>query len=160
MLKLQNDTSVVSVLNEIAKQINENPQIDKEQIIKLFSSDGFKSMIKDSLMQKWMITPQEVAQKAKMDSLYNGVKDQIEKLEHVIKENGATGSSITTTANLIKSNVEFMNYMFQYCENFNGDLSKCKIATNYSNHRINFRLSEETKKMLNYDVNSPLFLMY
>ena len=45
-----------------------------------------------------------------------------------------------------------------YC---NGDLSKCKIATNYSNHRINFRLSEETKKMLNYDVNSPLpLLMY
>lgn len=113
MLKLQNDTSVVSVLNEIAKQINENPQIDKEQIIKLFSSDGFKTMIKDSLMQKWMITPQEVAQKAKMDSLYNEVKDQIEKLEHVIKENGATGSSITTTANLIKSNVEFMNQINQ-----------------------------------------------
>ena len=113
MLKLQNDTSVVSVLNEIAKQINENPQIDKEQIIKLFSSDGFKSMIKDSLMQKWMITPQEVAQKAKMDSLYNEVKDQIEKLEHVIKENGATGSSIANTANTIKSNVEFMNQINQ-----------------------------------------------
>ena len=45
-----------------------------------------------------------------------------------------------------------------YCD---GDLSKCEIATNYSNHRINFRLSEETKKMLNYDVNSPLpLLMY
>ena len=48
-----------------------------------------------------------------MDSLYNEVKDQIEKLEHVIKENGATGSSITTTANLIKSNVEFMNQINQ-----------------------------------------------
>ena len=113
MLKLQNDTSVVSVLNEIAKQIGENPQIDKEQIIRLFSSDGFKSMIKDSLMQKWMITPQEVAQKTKMDSLYNDVKDQIEKLEHVIKENGATSSSITNTVNTIKSNVEFMNQINQ-----------------------------------------------
>lgn len=108
-VRIENNTSVVSVMNEIAKQLTSNPELTKENIIKLFSSDGFKAMVKDSLEQQWMIKPEDVANEKKMDKIYDQVKNQLDRMEHAIKESGASGSNISTVADNIKANVEFMN---------------------------------------------------
>lgn len=110
---IKEDTSVVSVLNEISRQLSDNPNISRQSILKLFSGDAFSAMVKDSLEQQWLIKPKDIENGQKVDRIYEQVKDQIDKIEHVMKENGAGSSSVTNTANNIRSNVEFMNQINQ-----------------------------------------------
>lgn len=112
---IKEDTSVISVLNEISRQLNDNPNISRQSILKLFSGDAFSAMVKDSLEQQWLIKPKDIENGQKVDRIYEQVKDQINKIEHIMKENGAGSSSVTNTANNIRSNVEFMNQINQTC---------------------------------------------
>ncbi len=112
---IKEDTSVISVLNEISRQLNDNPNISRPSILKLFSGDAFSAMVKDSLEQQWLIKPKDIENGQKVDRIYEQVKDQINKIEHIMKENGAGSSSVTNTANNIRSNVEFMNQINQTC---------------------------------------------
>lgn len=108
-VKLNNDTSINAVLNEITRQLGDNPTLTKESVIKLFSSDGFKALVKDALEQQWMIKPADVAKGEKLDKLYDQVKNQLDRMENVIKASGSSNSNISNIADGIKGNVEFMN---------------------------------------------------
>ena len=59
------------------------------------------------------------------------------------------------------SNVEFMNYMFQYCENFNGDLSKWNVSK-VENMKGMFKKCEsfEGKGLENWDINNVKSMNY
>ncbi len=107
------ETSAVEVLNRISKLLAQNPDGSKENIIRLFSNEGFRSVINNVMEQQWTLKPKDVAsENGKINKLFEKIENQLNRLENVIKAAGVQGERgeqvLNTSAN-IKGNIEFMN---------------------------------------------------
>jgi flagellar hook-length control protein FliK len=83
--------------------------VDKEQLKKLFSSDEFKALVRDSLEQQWTVRPKELNSSDQINRLYDKLNDQIERMENAMKAAGQTNTDFAQTAAEIRGNIEFMN---------------------------------------------------
>ena len=107
------ETSAVEVLNRVSKLLAQNPDGSKENIIRLFSNEGFRSVINNVMEQQWTLKPKDVAsENGKINKLFEKIENQLNRLENVIKAAGVQGERgeqvLNTSAN-IKGNIEFMN---------------------------------------------------
>ncbi|MEE1029032.1 MAG: flagellar hook-length control protein FliK [Agathobacter sp.] len=111
------EAGTVEVLKDIQTLIDNSAKIDKDTLLKLFSNDNFKTLVKDALEQQWLIKPQDLAREAdvskKINKLYEKVEEQLAKLEQVVKASGQTDTAVSSLAAEIRNNVEFMNQINQ-----------------------------------------------
>ena len=104
------ETSAVEVLNRVSKLLAQNPDGSKENIIRLFSNEGFRSVINNVMEQQWTLKPKDVAsENGKINKLFEKIENQLNRLENVIKAAGVQGEQILNTSANIKGNIEFMN---------------------------------------------------
>ena len=112
-----NEAGTVEVLKDIQTLIDNSAKIDKDTLLKFFSNDNFKTLVKDALEQQWLIKPQDLAREAdvskKINKLYEKVEEQLAKLEQVVKASGQTDTAVSSLAAEIRNNVEFMNHINQ-----------------------------------------------
>ena len=104
------ETSAVEVLNRVSKLLAQNPDGSKENIIRLFSNEGFRSVINNVMEQQWTLKPKDVAsENRKINKLFEKIENQLNRLENVIKAAGVQGEQVLNTSANIKGNIEFMN---------------------------------------------------
>lgn len=106
--KIHKDASVVSVLNDINELLAKNPQMDKKVLLEFFSGNEFKAMIRDSLEQQWTIRPKDLEGADKINRLYEKLENQLTRIEDVVKATGQQENHVTSIADNIRSNVDFM----------------------------------------------------
>lgn len=111
--KYGKDSAAAEVLRDLGQAMKTALPMEREHLQKLFSSKEFKSLVKDTLEQQWMIKPSELAQEDKIGKLYERLTGQMERIENAMKATGQENTNFTQLATDIRSNVEFMNQINQ-----------------------------------------------
>jgi hypothetical protein len=104
--------SSTALLNAVKNQLSSGGQ-DKTPLLSLMSGKEFQTLLKDAMEQQWMLKPEEITQKNKINQLYEKVEDQLNRLESVMKAAGQQNETISNLASDIRSNVEFMDQINQ-----------------------------------------------
>lgn len=112
-LKYGKDSEAAEALRDLGQVMKTALPMEREHLQKLFSSKEFKSLVKDTIEQQWMIKPSELAQEDKIGKLYERLTGQMERIENVMKAAGQENTNFTQLATDIRSNVEFMNQINQ-----------------------------------------------
>lgn len=87
---------------------------------KLYRSEEFRNLLKDTLQNEWSLTPEELTEDGKVKEFYQKLLLQSQKLTQIMEQ--AATQNQTSTGNAlqnIRENIEFMNQMnqmFQYVQ--------------------------------------------
>ena len=109
-----------------------NPDL-KNDWEKLIQSNEFKNILKESLLNEWLLSPEEVALDGKVAHLYEKIQAQTEKILQMLESAEEKNSPIMKSISQLSQNVEFMNHLNQvvtyiqlplkfYHENSSGEL--------------------------------------
>jgi hypothetical protein len=104
--------SATALLGAIKNQL-QTGSMDKDSLLALVSGKEFQTLLKDAMEQQWMLKPEEITQKDRINRLYEKVEDQLTRLEDVIKATGQQNENVSNLASNIRSNVEFMDQINQ-----------------------------------------------
>ena len=116
----EGNLSVREALTEIAKVLAQLPEESREILShQMFSEKGFQSLIKNSLTEQWLLTPQEVQDKGRVDALYERLHTQFSKLNEIISEKVSAENPLAKSVTNLQNNLDFMNQlnqMFSYVQ--------------------------------------------
>jgi hypothetical protein len=104
--------SSAALLGAIKNQL-QTGGMDKDSLLALVSGKEFQTLLKDAMEQQWMLKPEEITQKDRINRLYEKVEDQLTRLEDVIRATGQQNENVSNLASNIRSNVEFMDQINQ-----------------------------------------------
>lgn len=107
------DSGVVEVLKDLQQVLKDPLPMEREHLSRLFSSDEFKTLVKDTMEQQWMLTPEELKEPDKIGKLYQKMEGQLERLTEAMKAAGQESTNVTQLATDVRSNIEFMNQVNQ-----------------------------------------------
>lgn len=104
-----------AVLTQIQHLISENPYMIredfKEDLKSLFGSREFRNLLEAGMKNDWLIKPEDVADKEKVEQLYARIREQTARMEEAFHMAGkADGAGAKSVQNL-QNNVDFMNQM-------------------------------------------------
>jgi flagellar hook-length control protein FliK len=91
---------------------NVSPKADAAWM-KLFSSDNFNEALKQTVMNQWTVTPEEVAQKKNIEDLYRRLNTQAKQLTDYLQDAVGNGSSAFRSSQNMSQNLDFMNQLNQ-----------------------------------------------
>lgn len=92
---------------------------DMETLKKLVTSDPLKKLALGTLKDMWSISPSEVADKEKVESLYKRLSSQLNMLKEGLANAGAQNSPAMNAAGNMSSNIDFLqqiNQMYAYIQ--------------------------------------------
>lgn len=112
-LQFTRTDSTVSVLRAVMDFLDAGPSIQREQLLELFSGKPFAALMKDALAQQWLLKPQELGGSDQINTLYEKIENQLERLESIVKTSGQEAAGISQLATEIRSNVQFMDQINQ-----------------------------------------------
>lgn len=95
------------------KQLIEAGQLPEKQAAELLTGKQYQSLMKNQLQENWMLRPEQVAQKEKVEQLYERLGSQSEKITQLLTAMGKTDSALMNSASNVRNNVDFMNQMNQ-----------------------------------------------
>lgn len=79
----------------------------------LINSNAVRSLVQNVLKDGWRVSPSDVADKDRVESLYKRLNDHLSKIGDSLAANGAYGSEAFKAADNMKSNVDFLNQVNQ-----------------------------------------------
>lgn len=88
-------------------------------LAKLFSGDRFRELLTGQLKNNWMLRPEEVASKDRVEELYGRMERQLRSLSNALENAGQTNSSAFRATSAMSQNVDFlhqMNQMYAYVQ--------------------------------------------
>ncbi len=132
------EPSEVSVKAKIHEKLNE-----------LLKSEGFSKLIKDSVKAQMSIKPEQVAEKGKIDELYDKIQKTTARINEIMDSIGRTDSAVARSAGALSDNVNFMNQLNEFVnyvqlplkmagEDANGELYVYTNKKNLSNPDGNY----------------------
>lgn len=100
---------------------------------KILSEPAIGKMLQNALEEKWLLRPEDVADKEKMNSFYEQLKQQTNKLAEASLSSLGKNAMLTQSTTQLSQNIDFMNQLnqtFTYVQiplkmssqNANGDL--------------------------------------
>lgn len=84
-----------------------------EQKLELFASKEFQQLVKDAVIDKWTLKPEEVFDKEKVDALYQRLRTGLSHLEAAANETAGPAAPLTQAVTNLSNNLEFMNQLNQ-----------------------------------------------
>lgn len=95
-------------------------KLSPESKDKLYRSEEFRELLKDTLQKEWSLAPEELTEDGKIKEFYQKLMQQSEKLSQIMEQTAAQNQTNSGNAlQNIRENVEFMNQMnqmFQYVQ--------------------------------------------
>lgn len=89
-------------------------KLSPESKDKLYRSEGFRELLKDTLQKEWSLAPEELTEDGKIKEFYQKLMQQSEKLSQLMEQTAAQNQTNSGNAlQNIRENVEFMNQMNQ-----------------------------------------------
>ena len=107
------DSGVVEVLKDLQQILKDPLPVERESLGRLFASDEFQSLVKDTMEQQWMLTPEDLKEPDKIGKLYEKMEGQLTRLTEAMKASGQENANVTQLAADVRSNIEFMNQVNQ-----------------------------------------------
>lgn len=108
------DSGAVEMLRDLEQVLKDSLPVEREQLGKLFGSEEFRELIRDTLEQQWLVTPAELKESDRIGRLYEKLSSQMERISNAMKAVGQESTGINQMAADIRSNVEFMNQINQF----------------------------------------------
>ena len=107
------DSGVVEVLKDLQQILKDPLPVERESLGRLFASNEFQSLMKDTMEQQWMLTPEDLKEPDKIGKLYEKMEGQLTRLTEAMKASGQENANVTQLAADVRSNIEFMNQVNQ-----------------------------------------------
>ena len=86
---------------------------DHTTLNRIISNDQARSLVFNVLKDGWKVSPSDVADKEKVESLYKRLNDQLSGIKEALANAGQSGSEAFKAAENMKSNVDFLNQINQ-----------------------------------------------
>ncbi len=151
-----------ALLKELAAAYEKNGHVSEQAekaFGKLFSSDDYNKIMKESMKDQWMLEPKDVGSKENVDSLYSRLNAQAKQLTETLTNSLGADSKVAQSATNLQNNIDFMNQlnnMFNYIQlplkmadqDAHGDLYV------YSNGKRKFEPGEEVSAILHLDMDN------
>lgn len=83
----------------------------QEDIKELFGSKAFRNLLEAGMKNDWLIKPEDVADKEKVEQLYARIREQTARLEDAFHMVGKADSAGAKSVQNLQNNVDFMNQM-------------------------------------------------
>ncbi len=102
-----------SQLNQI---LSKGAPLSEEQtkwMAKIFEGDEFTKLLKNEMTKQWMLSPEEVGEENKVESLYERLNQQMNRISHVLEQAAQAGSPLAKAAANVSGNIDFMNQLNQ-----------------------------------------------
>ena len=120
-----------------------------EKLNELLKSDGFSKLVKDSVKAQMSIKPEQVAEKGKIDELYDKIQKTTARINEMMESIGRADSAVAKSAGALSDNVNFMNQLNEFVnyvqlplkmagEDANGELYVYTNKKNLSNPDGNY----------------------
>jgi hypothetical protein len=114
-------------IKDVKQLLNDNNiggKLSDGQKAEIFKSEPFKSLVKNSLQNRWTLTPNEISQSGKVEEFYEKLAKEASKLAKVINDaisqSGQDANMVQAkSASNISDNIEFMNqinHMMNYVQ--------------------------------------------
>lgn len=104
-----------AVLSQIQHLISENAHLIREDFQEdlktLFGSREFRNLLEAGMKNEWLIKPEDVADKEKVEQLYERIREQTARLEEAFHMAGKAESAGAKSVQNLQNNVDFMNQM-------------------------------------------------
>ncbi len=108
-------------MKDIKQLLNDSSigeKLTTEQKAKVFSSEPFKSMVRNELQNRWTLTPEDLTKEGKVEEFYQKLARETERLSKImneaLNESGQSGAGMQSKAAAnMNENVEFINQMNQ-----------------------------------------------
>ncbi|WP_026494785.1 flagellar hook-length control protein FliK [Butyrivibrio sp. WCD3002] len=151
-----------ALMKELAKAYSESEgksDTASNSFLKLFGSNEYNKLMKDSIRNQWMLEPSDVSSKENVESLYNRLNSQAKQLGEALTGTLGAESKAAQSATTLMNNIEFMNelnHMFNYVQlplkmadqDAHGDLYV------YSNGKRKFQPGETVSAILHLDLDN------
>ncbi|MCM1175108.1 MAG: flagellar hook-length control protein FliK [Blautia sp.] len=83
----------------------------QEDVKELFGSREFRELLEAGMKNDWLIRPEEVADKEKVEQLYARIREQTARIEDAFHMAGKADSAGAKSVQNLQNNVDFMNQM-------------------------------------------------
>ncbi len=83
----------------------------QESAKELFGSRVFRNLLQAGMQNEWLLKPEEVAQKEKVEQLYERIREQTARMEEAFHLAGKADSAGARSVQNLQNNVDFMNQM-------------------------------------------------
>ena len=120
-----------------------------EGLKEMLSSEGFSKLLKDSVKAQMSIKPEQVAEKGKIDELYERIQKTSAKINDLMESIGRVDSAAARSSAALGDNVNFMNQLNEFVnyvqlplkmagEDANGELYVYTNRKNLANNDGNY----------------------
>ena len=111
------DQNALKLSNALLKMMDEkgsfsNKELEAE-LKELFKSEDFKTVVKNSMRDSWSLRPDQVADKANVEQLYQRLEKQTNELTGRLSQLAEPGSQFAQSLGNMSNNLDFMNQMNQ-----------------------------------------------
>ena len=107
------DSGVVEVIKDLQQILKDPLPMEREPLGRLLASDEFQALVKDTMEQQWMLTPEDLKEPDKIGKLYAKLEGQLGRLIEAMKASGQESTNVAQLASDVRSNIEFMNQVNQ-----------------------------------------------
>ncbi len=155
--KLSPKADIRELMSAISGEIQENPNLSKEELTKILSSEGYKGILRSALTNKWTLAPEELADKDNIKKLYEDLEKDVAKLAQAANDMTKGDNPLSQSARQVHNNIEFMN---QVNETYTYIQLPLKLAGGqasgdlyvYSNKKRSMGDNDEISAFLHFDL--------
>ncbi|MDD6810574.1 MAG: flagellar hook-length control protein FliK [Lachnospiraceae bacterium] len=104
---------VLTQLGELFAKWESQPlwEEQKTALREFAGSKEFQNLLKSEIANQWLLTPEDVAEKEKVEQLYERLRQQTAKINEALQMAGKGDTPAAKSVQNLQSNVEFMNQM-------------------------------------------------
>ena len=110
---LKQSMTAEDFLNTLRDALKQNQEYGFAGMTRLFGSKEFAAILKNRAEKQWLLEPEQLKEASKVSDLYERLDHQMKQMENVMKAAGVTQNSFVQTAADIRSNIVFMNQIYQ-----------------------------------------------
>ena len=86
---------------------------DTRQLLRLFSSKEFRSLLTEQMKDNFLLKPEMVADKEEVEQFFTKLREQVSRLAQTVSEAGKAQTQLFTQTNQLRENLDFLHQLSQ-----------------------------------------------
>ena len=86
---------------------------DTRQLLRLFSSKEFRSLLTEKMKENFLLKPEMVADKEEVEQFFTKLREQVSRLAQTVSEAGKAQTQLFTQSNQLRENLDFLHQLSQ-----------------------------------------------
>lgn len=111
--RLNTQLTAKELLDAVAKQLEQQPSMDKAALGRLFSGKEYQTLLKDVMQEQWTVKPEDLKTEHKVEELYQRLNRQMGQIEQLARQTGMNTGQLSQAAAQVRENIEFMHQINQ-----------------------------------------------